>query len=260
MLKLPKVLYLTCFLWLFLSCSSSQTSSSSVTTQSYQRQSDRNYGQKSYIKDPAINRLIIPPEIGVMRARIGATASSFAEVAKLIEVNSEKVLKSINSQEGCSASIIDYHHPVELSGKKLLADKRNYSSHLQLEILISFAEMKDIKERIKQVNDCLQAIPEVTIQKPKEKISVYLTLSDVMPTIQNAGKYRQQLLKAKFSGLKEVANLSEPATQFSASDTRCTSKGIVKVVERSLSGIELDVDLDCYRLGNEVVVGETEPN
>ena len=260
MLKLSKVLYLTCFLWLFLSCSRSQTPSSSVTAQSYGRQSDRNYGQKFHIKDPALNLFIVPPEIGVMRARINATASSFAEVAKLIEVNSEKVLKNINSQEGCSASIIDYQHPVELSGKKLLADKGKYSSHLQLETLISFAEMKDIRERMKRVNDCLQAIPEVTMEKSKENISVYLTLSNVMPTIQNAGKYRQQLLKAKFSGLKEVANLSEPATQFSASDTRCTSKGIVKVVERSLSGIELDVDLDCYRLSNEVVVEEIKEN
>ncbi len=261
MRKLSKVLYLTCFLWLFPSCSSSQTSSSSVTTQSYRTQSDRSYGQKFLLKDPAISSFIVPPEIAVMRARISATAGSFAEVAKSIEVNAETVLKSVNSQEGCSASIIDYQHPVEMiSGKKILADKRKYSSRLQLEILISFAEMKDIKERIKQVNDCLQAIPEVTIQKPKESISIYLALSDVMPTIQNVGKYRQQLLKAKFNGLKEVANLSEPATQFSASDTRCTSKGIVKVVERSLSGIELDVDFDCYRVGNEVVAEEIKEN
>ena len=260
MRKLSKVLYLTCFLWLFLSCSSSQTSSSSVTTQSYRTQSDRSYGQKFLLKDSAVSSFIVPPEIAVMRARISATAGSFAEVAKSIEVNAETVLKSVNSQEGCSASIIDYQHPVEISGKKILADKRKYSSRLQLEILISFAEMKDIKERIKRVNNCLQAIPEVTMEKPKENLSLYLALSDVMPTIQNAGKYRQQLLKAKFNGLKEVANLSEPATQFSASDTRCTSKGIVKVVERSLSGIELDVDFDCYRVGNEVVVEDIEPN
>jgi len=45
-----------------------------------------------------------------------------------------------------------------------------------------------------------------------------------------------------------VANLAEPASQFNASDPKFTSKEIVKVVERSLSGIEPDIDFDCYRI------------
>lgn len=261
MLKLPRVLYLTCFLLLFLSCSRTQNQSSSLTAQSYRTSSDNSYRQKFSLKDPAISRFIVTPEIAMMRANISATASSFAAVTNLLEVNSKKAIESITSKEGCSAKILDYQHPVEISGKKILADKRKYSGRLELEISMSFAEMKDIKERIQRVNDCLQAIPELSIEQTKENTSIYLVLSDVMPTIQNAGKYRQQLLEAKFASLKDVANLSKPATQFSSSDTRCTSKGIVQVVERSLSGIELDIDFDCYRLvNNEVIIEKKDQN
>ena len=84
------------------------------------------------------------------------------------------------------------------------------------------------------------------LQKKQNNVSVDLVVSDVMPTIQNAEKYREKLLESKLTALKQVANLPEPATQFQASDTRCTSKGIVKVVKRSLSGIELDIDFECY--------------
>ena len=78
--------------------------------------------------------------------------------------------------------------------------------------------------------------------------SVYLSLSQTIPTVKDLGKYRQQLLTAKFKPLKTVASISEPASQFNASSIDCTSKGIVTVKDRSLSAIELDIDLDCRRL------------
>ena len=239
MLKRSKIVYFTCLLWLLFSCNRSQMSSSSVSA--YQTSSS---AKEFSLEDPAINRFIVIPEIAVMKTKIRVTASSFDEVAKLIEVNSQKVLKSIDNIEGCSARILDYQHPVEQRAGKL--GKAFLFSSLELEILISFAEMKNVKERIKRVNNCLQGIPELTIEKKQKNVTIHHVRSDVMPTIQNAQKYRQKLLESKFTALKEVANLSEPATQFNASDTRCTSKGIVKVVKRSLSGIELDIDFDCY--------------
>jgi hypothetical protein len=77
-----------------------------------------------------------------------------------------------------------------------------------------------------------------------------------MPTIRDVGKYRQKLLRAKLIPLQEVTKLPNPPAQFKAEDTRCTSQGIVKIVNRSLSGIELDIDLDCYRFGNEQAITE----
>ena len=239
MLKRAEIVYFTCLLWLLFSCNRSQLSSSSVSA--YRTSSGT---EKLSLEDPAINRFTVIPEMAVMRTTISATASSFVETAKLIEVNSEKVLTSINSIEGCSARIVDYQHPVNRREGKL--GKTHLFSSLEVETLISFAEMKDVKERIKRVNDCLQAIPKLTTGKNPNNVRVNLVVSDVMPTIQNAEKYREKLLESKFTALKQVANLPEPATQFQASDTRCTSKGIVKVVKRSLSGIELDIDFECY--------------
>lgn len=256
MLKLTKRLYLTCFLLIFLACSRNQTSSSSVTAQSYRSESNQN----NLPPDPALNRFIVPPEIAVMSAKISSRAGSFSKVTELLEASSAKLLKSISKIEGCSAKVVDYHHPSLIDpSKRILSYPQNYSNAMELEIQISFAEMKEINERITQINTCLQAISQLEIEQPQEDkdASIYLSLSRVMPTIKDAGKYRKKLLEAKFTGLKEVANYSEPATQFRASDTRCTSQGIVAVTSRSLRGIELDIDFDCHYLGeNKEISGE----
>lgn len=256
MFKLTKKLYLTCFLLIFLACSRNQTSSSSVTAQSYRSESNQN----NFPPDPALNRFMVPPEIAVMSVKIRSRASSFPRVTELLEASSAKLLKSISKIEGCSAKVVEYHHPSLIdSGKSILSYPKNYSSAMELELQISFAEMKEINERITHINTCLQAISQLKIEQPKEDkdASIYLELSRVMPTIKDVGKYRKKLLEAKFKGLKEVANYSEPATQFRASDTRCTSQGTVEVISRSLSGIELEIDFDCYHLWeNKEISGE----
>lgn len=256
MLKLTKRLYLTCFLLIFLACSRNQTSSSSVIAQSYRSESNQN----NLPQDPAINRFIVPPEMAVMSVKIRSRASSFLRVTELLEASSAKLLKSISKIEGCSAKVVEYHHPSLIdSSKRILSYPQNYSNAMELEIQISFAEMKDINERITQINNCLQAISQLKIEQPQEDkdASIYLSLSRVMPTINDVGKYRKKLLQGKFTGLKEVANYSEPATQFRASDTRCTSQGTVEVINRSLSGIELDIDFDChYHAENQGIAGE----
>ena len=194
MFKLTKRLYLTCFLLIFLACSRNQTSSSSVTAQSYRSESN----QTNLPQDPAIYRFIVPPEIAVMSAKISSKAGSFSSVIELLEASSAKLLKSISKIEGCSAKVVEYHHPsLNNPGKTILSDAQNYTSAMEQEIQISFAEIKEINERISQINTCLQAIPQLKIEQPKEvkDASIYLELSRVMPTIINVGKYRKKLLR-----------------------------------------------------------------
>ncbi|MCC0177387.1 hypothetical protein I4641_10405 [Waterburya agarophytonicola K14] len=249
MSRLPKIFYLTCFLLLFLSCSKNQTTSSSVrASNSSYRYESKNINPP---QDPAIARFVVAPEIAIMGAEINTTASSFDEVIELMEINSQKVINSVAKIEGCSAKITDYQHPGIINySKAVISDTQKYSSSMKLEILISFDRAKDIRERIEQMNNCLGTIPQLKLEdSPENKNkSIYLALSNIIPTIKDGGKYRQKILEAKFKPLKEVASFDQPPTQFDAADTKCTSKGIVRVVDRSLSGIELDVDFDCSRL------------
>lgn len=252
MLKFYKALAAVSLLLLFFSCGKSDRSTTSVTAQSDLIVSSSDYSSKNQEAnilphDRAIKRFLVPPEIAVMQATINAGGNSFAEVATLIDTNTNKALRSVSNTEGCSANILDYQHPRETYGKRVLSDSTMYYSNLQIEIIISFAEMNNVQQRIEQINNCWQAISTSKLEAQEKDSTISLTLSNVVPTIENADRYRKQLLEAKFETLQEVANLSETPSQFNASDTQCTSKGDVKIVKRSLSNIELDVDFHCLQ-------------
>ena len=96
----------------------------------------------------------------------------------------------------------------------------------------------------------MQTISELKLDNPNpKKTSAFLNVTNPLPTITNANKYRKQLLTKKFSGLKEVSAIAENPTQFNAKDTKCTTNGNVYVTKRSLGKLELDVDFKCLQFG-----------
>jgi len=256
MFKFPKIIWLSSIFLVFISCTQSERSFDSVQASSYDSVAGDNF---SSIADPASDRFIIAPEIAVMSAKITSYSSSFAETTKLLETGSNQLLGAVGAVAGCSAKITDYQHPVVNNSRKVsLSDKNRYLGNLEIEILISLAKTEDINQRMQQLNKCLQAIPKLKVAStPSDKnASIYLSLSQVMPTIKQQGKYRQELLEFKFKPLKEVGNISNPATQFNASDTKCSSTGIVQIISRSLSGIELDINFDCSRFVDGKLIPE----
>ena len=248
MLKYSKLIWLGCFLLLFISCGKDRVSTSSVSAGSSGYESNHPTGSPA---DPASDRFIVTPESAIMSATINTTANSLASASQLLTTSSQQLIENITQVPGCSIKIVDYQHPIPRYSKRIGSNgEKQYSGNLKLEMAIAFDKDKDISQRIVQINNCLQAIPDFkTINSPEDKnATVNLTTSPVIPTINNAGKYRQEILKTKFTALKEVASLTEPAVQFDAQDTKCTSKGNVKIIDRQLSGIELDIDFDCIRL------------
>jgi len=241
-------LFLPWFLF-FLSCATSQNNSSSIAIRSDGYESNSVNNTEA---DPALSRFIVPPELGVVQGRIRSSGTSFGEVTELLKTISNKLESGVAQTKGCSFNLIDYKHPFSTwSSRKSLGSKSNkFSGSLKFEVLISLAETNNIRERIKQINSCLQAIPSLELEPEQQdkdtKINFYL--SGVLPTVKDAGKYRQELLKFKSKPFKEVVKLAEPATQFDANDTKCTSQGIVTIASRTLSAIELDIDFDCRRL------------
>jgi hypothetical protein len=256
-LKLPKILYLACLLLFSLSCSKNQTKSSSISASNYHYQLNNH----DIPEDPAMSRFIVTPEIAVMKGEIVTTASSFNEVIQLLKTNSDQLINSVSKIKGCSVNIRDYQHPIVSNSSKAIFDNAKKYSSSVLEIKISFAQTKNIQERIQQINNCLQAIPELKIDnfQKDQNASVYLTLSRVMPTIKDGEKYRTQLLATKFARLKEVTKFPQAVGQFQSLNSNCTSEGIVQVMNRSLSGIELDIDFSCRpSINKEIVILDKE--
>lgn len=258
MLKLPHTLTLISLLLLFFSCSKNNEPHPSVIAQNETNlaessvSSDENYSQNHQTanfvpNDPANKGFLVPPDLAVTQATIQVKGSSFTEVASLIELNTDKVLKSIATVQGCSATINNYQYPREDYGKRILDDSAVYFGSSELEIRISFAGLNTVADRIKQLNNCLQSLSGLNLTSSAKNASINLTLADVMPTINNLDRYRQELLAAKFNSLEAVANVAAQPSQFNANDTKCTSKGIVQIVSRSLSNIELDIDFNCQQ-------------
>ena len=249
-MKISK-LWLCLPLFLFLSCTASQKTSSSVTAQSYRSDPPSNNPPV----DPAIARFIVPPELGVIEGKIHSSATSFTKVAELLATNSDKLEKGIAQTKGCSYRMLDYQHlnPMAWGSQKSLSSKnKQHSGSLKFEILIPLSQAKDIQARIGQIDSCLTAISKLELSNPEDKdTSINLSLSQVLLTVEDAGKHRQKLLEFKSQPLKEVASLSQPPIQFDAKDYKCASKGNVTVMDRKLSGIELDIDYDCRRLTKE---------
>lgn len=258
MFKYPKTIWFSCVLLVIVACGNSDTSSSLAQSRSYDYVEEN---KSLFLTDLAGDRFIVPPEIMIIGGRINASSSSFAQTTELLDIGSKQLINSLTAMEGCSAKITNYQYPkVRNSSKIVISDNVKYQGNMSLEILVSFANSKDIKERIHQLNTCMNAIPplKVELDQDDKKTSIYLTISQEMPTIENAAKYRNELLERKFKSLKEVANISEPASQFNASDTKCTSNGIVKVVNYSLNGVELDIDFDCRRFIDDQLVTEKD--
>ncbi len=260
MLKSSKLIWLSCLLLLFIACSRNETSTSTASVQAQSSRDDyeSNNEPANSPQDPAGDRFVVPPEIAIMSAKISSTANSVVEANRLLELNSDNLSKKVTDVPGCSAKMVNYDSPLAYSRKGISSKQEKYSSHTDFEILISFADAKDIKQRIKQVKNCSQVFSTLTMieSQQDENSKVDFVLSEIVPTIKNASKYRTKLLEAKIKPLQEVAALSNTPTQFNASDIKCTSKGIVQVVDRSLSDIELDVDFDCRRFVNGKPVPE----
>lgn len=252
MQKLYQTLTIGSLLLLFYSCN--RNNSPSITAQSPSL-TENTQQPNTVIDDRRSDLLFVPPEIAIMQAKLQATGDSFAKTFELIDANADRVIQSINNTDGCRAELFDYQHPQEANNNRSYSSKNSdnliYTSSLDLEITISFDNNNSVKERIQQLNNCLQAIPQLT-SEDSENNRISLNVAQPIPTVKNASEYRQQLLETKFASLQEVANLSETPSQFDASNTKCTSKGNVQIINRSLSEIELDIDFNCQQFGNSL--------
>lgn len=254
--KLYKSLATASLLLLFFSCSTRDRAVprqgrdrfSSVIAQRSESYSER---EQSTIanNDPAIKKFIVPSEIAIINGNVRVTSSSYSEAFNLINNSAETLSEKINAIDNCTVEIIDYKHPVKTYSKRSLNDNIRYHSSLDILITAAFNSANSVLEKSQQLNQCLQAIPQIESDNQSQNTDLKLNLSPALPTIINANKYRQQILESKFIQLQKVANLSDNPPQFDASETKCTSNGDVQIVSRTLNNIELDVDFKCQQFG-----------
>lgn len=191
MQKLYQALTSASLLLLFYSCSKNNSPSTIAQSPSLSEDTQQ---PNTVINDRTSDRFFIPPEIAIMQANIRATDRSFAKAFELIDANTEKILQSINNTEGCRADLLDYQYPEEASSNRSYSSENSddliYASSLDFEITISFENDNSIKERIQQLNNCLQAVPQLTSNNKDSSIN--LNVSKPIPTAKNVSEYRKK--------------------------------------------------------------------
>lgn len=199
--------------------------------------------------DPAQQPFVVPPELAIISARLSTTQPSFAAATQLLQEKTDRLLSDVNAGSFCGANILDYRQPVPPLDKYFRWDADQYTSQIDVEIEVSFEGVTAISERIQRLDDCIQRIPEFATVETKKEEAIAMALSPALPTIQDPTIHREALLLRQFAPLQAVADAAQPPSQFTAIATQCTSNGDVKIVGRSLSGIELAVDFECHRDG-----------
>ena len=249
-----KVMTLAGLLFVAYACGRTSAPSSSVAQSRSDYDSSRI--QTVSAQDPALQRFIVPPELALMTLSLVATEESFPESTQLLQDSAAAVVEAVDGN-GCSARMLEYTQPALSWGQSGLYDGR-YSSQIDVEVEVSFAGLNEVGDRITRLDECVQLIPEFTTDNGKRDARLAIATSSVMPTLQDANRYRDELLQQRFTALQEVAAAANPPGQFEASKTVCTSDGTVKIVNRNISGIELDVDFYCEQ--GEFHGGNSEEN
>ena len=234
-------------LFLFFACGRASGPPESVNAQS------RSYDSQPAAplpapSDPARQPFIVPPEVAVMTVSLVTTQESFAASTQLVQEKAALLVTQVEEGNGCTARIVDYRQPVQPLGKYFRWDADQYTSQIDVEMKIDLDGLNSVTERIQRLDDCVQRMPQFADKDTKKEEAIAVSLSTAMPTIRDASVHRDQLLQRRFAPLQAVVNTAQPPGQFKATQTQCTSNGDVRIVARSLSGIELDVNFECDRL------------
>ena len=237
-------------LLLAFACGRASGPPSSVVAQSRSYDSDARQ-TLSLPDDPARQPFVVPPELVVMTVSLSATQESFATSTQQLQEKTDLLMTKVGEGKSCTAKILDYRQPVQPSGRYFRWDADRYTSQMDVELEIALEGLTSVSERIQRLDDCVQRIPQFTDADTKKEEAIAIALSAAMPTVRDASVHRDTLLQRRFEPLQAVASAAQPPGQFEAAQTQCTSNGDVMIVGRSLSGIELDVNFECDRLGND---------
>ncbi|MEM9213058.1 MAG: hypothetical protein AAGD25_01655 [Cyanobacteria bacterium P01_F01_bin.150] len=246
--KAAKLVGLAGTLVLFFSCGRASGPPSSVIAQSSRSDDSRGYAEAVVPNDPARQPFLIPPDLAVMTVSLSTTQSSFSASTQLLQEKADLLLTKVGEGDGCVARILDYRQPTQPAGKYFRWDGDQYTSQIDLALDIDFDGLSSVTNRIQRLNNCIQRIPQFVDKDTKKEEAILVVLSAAMPTIRDASVHRDELLQRRFAPLQSVVDAAQPPGLFKAEQTRCTSNGDVRIVERTLSGVELDVNFECVQL------------
>ncbi len=206
-------------------------------------------------QDPADVLFSVAPDAARSEAVLTVWAGTHVDASRKALAASQQVLETLGSTGECSGTLRDYSPPRPV-GQVVTPDGDEFESGWQAEVAVTveanLSGLRTVQKRAQRIDQCFGALHALNPDSAPAMKNVGARLGALLIRVDAPHRYRAALLAAKTD---QLARLSAPrVAQFHAEDTRCTSRGEVRVVQRSLSGVALDIDFAC----NNVLPSEFE--
>jgi hypothetical protein len=181
-------------------------------------------------------RYSVPPERAILRVDLQLARASSDEATSASIAARRTLVRLFDEAEHCEARVMDIGPTTRVAW-----DDWSASSLLRVDIDLRGAE--DVESRSARIEACTA----VFFREEPELENVHVRIGTPLPTIDDPSSHREALLERELARLRSVAAQPNAPAQFSADALDCTSTGEVHIVDRTLAGIALAVDLDCGR-------------
>jgi hypothetical protein len=181
-------------------------------------------------------RYSVPPERAILRADLQLARASSAEATRAGATARAALVRVFGEAEHCEARVIDIGPTTRVAW-----DDWSASSLLRVDVDLRGAA--DVESRSARIEACTA----IFFREDPDLENVHVRIGTPLLTIDDPSSHREVLLERELARLRAVAAQPDAPAQFSAATLECTSTGEVRIVDRTLSGIALAVDLGCGR-------------
>lgn len=187
------------------------------------------------------DRMVVAPDRALVRVDATVAAPTPSAVTERVRSAAAQLVEGLSEPGACSAAVADYAVPWR-------ADDR-WHARVSLRLDVPLTGAPDVGERLARLERCTRRFEALG---PSLR-DVELSVSDPLVTVDDPGAHRAALLRRALAPLHEVAAIDGTPAAFDATAMQCTSRGQVAIVGRALSGVALQVDLDCRPRGARMV-------
>ena len=181
----------------------------------------------------APNRMVVSPDRALVRVDARVAAPTPTAVTARVRMAAGRLVEGLSEPGVCAATVADYGVPARTGDV--------WRARASLRLDVAMVGTNDVGERLSRLERCMRRFETLG----PELRGVELAVSDPLVTIDEPGQHRAALLTRALAPLHEVAALTGTPAAFEGSGLRCTSRGQVSIVGRALSGVAVEVDLDC---------------
>jgi len=179
-------------------------------------------------------QISIPPDRALVHVQAEAKGGDRLAASSGAMLLGQALATEIGDEGMCQARVVD-RGAVRFNGRQ------DWRGRISLRVDALLTGLPSVDARAERIEHCLARIDAAANGREEGAVRMGAPLL----TLDQLETHRGELLARAFSDLTAVAGTTDTPTQFDANATHCTSGGHVNIVERSLDGIVLGVDMTC---------------